>query len=71
MSSFSDSLVTEMESKSGGGQRGRVARGFNEYPLADLHVSSIVLPPANCLSTAHPITAPAAHDSWENEAVCL
>lgn len=71
MSSFNDSLVTEMERKSGGGQWERVEWGFNEYPLADLNVSSNILPPGKRLSTAHPITIPAAHGSLENETECV
>lgn len=73
MSSFKDSLVTEMERKSGGGQWERVEWAFNEYPLADLNVSSNILPPGKCLSTVHPITIPAVHGSLEikPDRVCL
>lgn len=64
MSSFSDNLVKKMERKSGGGQWERVEGAFNEYPLVDLNVSRNILLPGKCLSTAHPITIPAAHVAW-------
>lgn len=71
MSSFNDSLVTEMERKSDGGQWIGVEWVFNEYPLAVLNDSSNILLPGKCLSTVSPITGLAARSTLEIEAECV